>query len=63
MIRKNLTKTGLCKVKMNKKSIEILRNIELICFIKKENIKKYKEIILKKLKGKAKLDSFVKYPI
>ena len=32
---------------LNIKAIEIMKNTELLSFIKKNNIKKYKEIILK----------------
>ena len=46
MIRKNKAKSGLCNRKMNKKSLEILRNIEILCFLNKKNIKKQKAIIL-----------------
>ena len=58
MIKRELIKTGICKNKMNKNSLEILRIIEIICFIKKNKYKKYKELILKKLKENNKLISF-----
>ena len=38
MVRKRLKKIGYCKNKLNKNSIEIIRNIELLAFIKKKNI-------------------------
>jgi len=61
MIRGKLTKCGLCKKKMNKKAIEIIKNIELLCFIELKNIKKFETIILDKLKNEDKLNSFIKY--
>lgn len=54
MIRGKLTKCGLYKKKMNKKAIEIIKNIELLCFIELKNIKKFETIILNKLKNEDK---------
>ena len=61
MIRKQLIKSGLCKKKLNKNAVEILRNIEIITFIDKINIKKYKEIIIINLQDRENLSKFVKY--
>ena len=61
MIRKQLIKSGLCKKKLNKNALEILRNIEIITFIDKINIKKYKEIIINNLQDRENLSKFVKY--
>ena len=47
MIIKQLIKISYHKKKFNKKAIEILRNIEILCFIKKEKIKDFKAIIKK----------------
>ena len=44
MIRKQLIKSGLCKKKLNKNAVEILRNIEIITFIDKINIKNIKKL-------------------
>ena len=40
MIRKNIAISGLCKRKMNKRTVEILRNIEILYFLNKTTIKK-----------------------
>ena len=61
MILKQLIKIGYHKKKFNKKAIEILRNIEILCFIKKEKIKDYKDIIIKKLSGNDNYKSFLNY--
>ena len=61
MIIKQLIKIGYHKIKFNKLAIEIIRNIEILCFIKKEKIKDYKEIIIKKLSEKDNLNFFLKY--
>ena len=41
--------------------MEIIRNLEILCFVKKEKIKFYKELIIKKLKEIKKLKSFCDY--
>ena len=46
---------------MNKISIEIMRNIQLLCFIKKNKIKELKDIIIDKLKEKNNLKCFIIY--
>ena len=56
-----MAKTGICNRKMNKKSIEILRNIEMICFLNKKNINKQKEIILRNISKDNNLKAFIKY--
>ena len=61
MIIKQLNKIGYHKKKFNKKAIEILRNNEILCFIKKENIKYYKDIIIKKLSGNDNYKPFLNY--
>ena len=61
MVRKQLVKTGLIKSKLNKYSIEILRNIEILCFIKKASIKKLQDIILNKIKTNIRLKPFCSY--
>ena len=33
MIKRKLFNIGICKKKLNKKAIEILRNIELVCLL------------------------------
>ena len=59
MIKIHLMKTGIFKHKMNKYSIEIMRNIQIICFINKDKIKKLKEIILDKIKENNNLKNFI----
>ena len=61
MIKRKLFNIGICKKKLNKKAIEILRNIEIICFLEPKNIKKQKEIILEKLDNKEVYIPFIKY--
>ena len=61
MIRGRLTKTGICRKKINPKACEILKNIELLCFINIKNITKFKNIILEKLKNDNKIKSFYNY--
>ena len=61
MIRKKLSSCGICKLKSNKISLEIIRNIQMLCFIDKNNIKKFKDIILDKLSNIESLNLFVKY--
>ena len=46
---------------MNKSSIEILRNIELLWFLEKRNLDKFKKIIIEKLSDIPKLETFIKY--
>ena len=36
MIRQDLVKTGICNKKLNKLAIEIIRNLQMLCFIKKQ---------------------------
>ena len=46
---------------MNKLSLEIITNIEILCFINIENIKEFQDIIIKKLETYEKLSSFINY--
>ena len=48
-IRNKCNKLGLCKKKLNKELYVVLKNIELICLIDSDNVKKYKEFILENL--------------
>ena len=61
MIRKKLSSCGICKQKLNKISLEIIRNIQMLCFIDKNNIKKFKDIFLDKLSNIETLNLFAKY--
>ena len=61
MVKRNLNKTGFFKKKLNPISIEIISNIELLCFINEEKINEFQKLILKKLNSFPKLKSFVKY--
>ena len=60
-LRNRLSKIRFTSKKLNNTSIEIIRNMELLCFIKKINIQTYKDLILNKLKDNQKLKLFVKY--
>jgi hypothetical protein len=42
MLRNQLIKIGLYKRKLNKISIEIIRNIQILCFINKNKINEQK---------------------
>lgn len=56
-----MIKLKITKRKINKKAFLILKNIQIISFIKKENLKKYIEFITKKLMS-LKVDSkFISY--
>ena len=46
---------------MNKLSLEIITNIEILCFINIENIKEFQDIIIKKLETYKKLSNFINY--
>ena len=59
MILRQLAKIGY--IRKNKIAIEIIRNIELIYFLKKEKIKEQQNIIFEKLEGNKRLDPFIKY--
>lgn len=61
MISKKLSKAGMFKKKLNKISLEILRNIELLAFINKDKIKKFQDIIIKNLKQYKKLKKLKKF--
>ena len=61
MVKRNLSKTGFFKKKLNSISIEIISNIELLCFLNEENIDEFQKIIIKKLNSFPKLNNFVKY--
>ena len=61
MIRSRLAKTGICKKKLNIKAYEILKNIELLCFIDLKNIPKYQKLILEKLEKDKTIHDFLNY--
>ena len=48
-IRRKMEKLKITGKNFNKMAIEILRNIELLCFIKPKNIKKFSEILKENL--------------
>ena len=61
MIRKKMAQSGLCKRKINKQSLEILRNIQLLCFLENKNLKKFKDIIKDKLIGNKIYKNLLNY--
>ena len=58
MIKGKMQKLKLCNKKFNKVNIEIIRNLEMLCFLKIENINKFKNIILEKLDKNKNYNSF-----
>ena len=46
---------------MNKTEIEIIRNIELICFLNKDKLKDQQKIIIDKLNNNEKFKPLLKY--
>ena len=58
MIIKQLSKIGYHKKKLNKLVIEVLKNIEIICFIKKDKIKIMKVLLLKNYLNKIIINQF-----
>ena len=46
---------------MNNTAVEIIRNIELICFLNKDKIKEQQNIIKEKLNNNVRLNPFIKY--
>jgi len=48
-IRERLRKINFCNRKLNKLSLEIIKNIEVICFINKDKVKSFQDFLLNKL--------------
>ena len=46
MIRAKLQKIGYSEKKLNKNNSELIRNIEMLCFIRPEKIKNFQKIII-----------------
>ena len=61
--QKKIIKIWVYWKKLNKFSLEIIRNFELLCFIQKKNINKFKNIIRDSIKDKEKLKPFLNYHI
>ena len=61
MIRGKLKQIGQCKKKLNRYNVEIISNIELLCFFNLEKIKRFQKVILKHLKGDKNLTKFIGY--
>ena len=61
MIRGKLQQIGQCKKKLNRYNVEIISNIELLCFINMEKIKEFQKIILEHLKSDKNMTKFIKY--
>ena len=56
-----MIKIGIYNNKLNKKNLEILRNLEILCFIDKINIKKYGDKLIKDLHNFGINNSFINY--
>ena len=50
-IKERLKKIHFFKSKMNKESLEILKNIEIICFLNKDRVKDYQSYLINRLKS------------
>ena len=61
MIRGKLQQIGQCKKKLNRYNVEIISNIELLCFINMEKIKEFQKVILEHLKGDKNMTKFIRY--
>lgn len=61
MIRRKLISSGLALVKLNKLNVEILRNVEALCFIEIKNIGKFKKIIIDNLSKVNNNKNFITY--
>ena len=46
---------------MNKTAVEIIKNIELICFLNKDKIKEQQNLITEKLNHNGKFTPLIKY--
>ena len=53
-----MKKYGLVKTKLNKRNFEILRNIELICFIAPKYIKDYSTFLKSNLKDDKEINLY-----
>ena len=60
-IREKMKKINVTSKKLNKKSYEILKNIEILSFIKKDNLQKYIKFINEELKKDSKYKVIVPY--
>ena len=47
--------------KLNRYNVEIISNIELLCFINMEKIKEFQKIILEHLKSDMNMTKFIRY--
>ena len=56
-----MKKINVTSKKLNKKSYEILKNIEILSFIKKDNLQKYIKFINDELKKDSKYKAIVPY--
>lgn len=56
-----MKKLKICKRKLNKKSYEIIKNIEILSFLKQDNLKKYIDFILDQLKFYNITSKFISY--
>ena len=61
MIARRLKSVGLFKKKLNKKAIEIIRNLELLVFLDKKNIIDFESIIIKEISKIKNSSKFINY--
>ena len=61
MIARRLKSVGFFKKKLNKKAIEIIRNLELLVFLDKKNIIDFESIIIKEISKIKNSSKFINY--
>jgi hypothetical protein len=59
--KKKIKKLKISNKKFNRKAIEILRNVELLCFMKPRNINKFADILKLNLNSKEKYKELYEY--
>ena len=61
MIARRLKSAGFFKKKLNKKAVEIIRNLELLVFLDKKNIIDFESIIIKEISKIKNSSKFINY--
>lgn len=61
ILTRKLSKLGFFKRKINKQAIEIIRNVQLLTFLKKENLNKFEKIRLNEVVKYKSLSKFKLY--